>query len=416
MEIISCMEMDKTVRDMRIIHTSDWHLGQVLFNYDRREEQRFFLEQLEWYVKEMRPDALVVSGDIYNTSMPSAATQKMFTDAVLSVHRACPETVVVITGGNHDSAPKLEIDKELWKEVGVHVVGRLQYADASRVDYAGHIVEVPGKGYIAAVPHVYPQNFPYTGDGADRQAAFFRKLLAEVVGRNREDLPVVLMAHLTVANADLTGHNRYLGGIGNIEEVPLETFGGEFDYLALGHIHRGQTIRDRDGIGRARYCGSPIAVSFDEEYDHSLSLVEVERGKEARLTRLPVANLHPLMTLPKEPVAFEQAIRMLREMSFDHEPYVRLNVSVTDGLPTNCNELAHEAAAVSGCRFCTFKVTNQADEADRAAYIDMTPDELKGMNPMEIAERYMRGQGISFEAYEDMMKDVFRALEEEERG
>lgn len=398
---------------MKIIHTSDWHLGQVLFNHDRREEQLFALEQMEAYVRELRPDAFVVSGDVYHSSMPSASTQKMYTDAVLAIRRACPQTVVVVTGGNHDSASKLEIDRELWGEVGVHVLGRLQYSDASQVDYGKHIIEVPGKGYIAAVPHVYPQNFPPAEEGASRQEAFFGRLLAEVAGRNPARLPVVLMAHLTVVNTDVTGHNRFWGGIGNIEDTPLETFGDGYDYLALGHIHREQTLRGCGG--RARYCGSPVAVSFDEEYDHSVSLVEVERGREVRLTKLPVANLHPLVTFPVEPAPFDAAVEMLRKASFGYEPYVRLNVLAADGLPADCHERARDAAAVSGCRFCTFKITDRPDGAERPAYADMTPDELKEMSPLDIAGQYLAGQGVDFAGYEDMMKDAIRRLEEEER-
>lgn len=398
---------------MKLIHTSDWHLGQVLFNYDRREEQQFFLEQLEGYVKELQPDALVVSGDVYNTSMPSAATQKMYTDAVLSIHKACPEMVMVITGGNHDSASKLEIDRKLWNEVGVHVIGRLQYTDESQVDFGKHIIEVPGKGYIAAVPHVYPQNFPPSEDGISRQDAFFRRLLSLIAEKNECCLPVVLMAHLTVSHTDLTGHNRFWGGIGNIEETPLDAFGEGYDYLALGHIHREQTIGGSSG--RARYCGSPVAVSFDEEYDHSVSWVEIGTDREVTVTKLPVANLHPLVTFPKEPEPFGMVMEKLRKMSFGYEPYLRLNVEVTDGLPADGNERAQEAAALAGCRFCTFKVTNKTVLSDREAYVDMTPDELKEMNPMEIAGRYMAGKGIDFGAYEEMMKEVVRLLEEEER-
>lgn len=398
---------------MRIIHTSDWHLGQILFNYDRQEEQKFFLEQMEGYVRELQPDAFVVSGDIYNTSMPSATVQKMYTDAILAIRRACPDMVMVITGGNHDSASKLEIDRELWGEVGVRVIGRLQYTDALQVDYEKHIIEVPGKGYIAAVPHVYSQNFPSADEGDDRQGAFFRKLLKRVADKNTDNLPVVLMAHLTVVNTDLTGHNRYWGGIGNIEETPVEAFGSGFDYLALGHIHREQNIEGCGG--RVRYSGSPIAVSFDEDYDHSVSWVEIERGKDVRLKKLPIANMHPLVTFPKEPAEFDWAVEQLRKASFGYEPYIRLNVLVTDGLPVDSNERVQDAAEVAGCRFCTFKVTNKTNVADRQTCIDMTPDELKEMSPLDIAGQYMQEQGIAFETYEDMLKDVIRMLEEEER-
>ena len=91
---------------MKILHTSDWHLGHTLYNYDRTAEQQAFLRQLTRIVTEEQPDAMVVSGDIYHYSSPAAATQKMYTDAMLNIHQACPGMAIVVTAGNHDSSSK----------------------------------------------------------------------------------------------------------------------------------------------------------------------------------------------------------------------------------------------------------------------------------------------------------------------
>ena len=99
---------------MRIIHTSDWHLGHILYGYDRSREQRNMLGQIEEIVGKEKPDALVVSGDVYHTGQPSAAVQKMFTEAVMRLHEACPGMEIVITAGNHDSASKHEVSRILW--------------------------------------------------------------------------------------------------------------------------------------------------------------------------------------------------------------------------------------------------------------------------------------------------------------
>mgnify|MGYP000320360227 CR=1 FL=1 len=93
---------------MKILHTSDWHLGHTLYNYDRTAEQQAFLRQLTRIVTEEQPDAMVVSGDIYHYSSPAAATQKMYTDAMLNIHQACPGMAIVVTAGNHDSSSKLD--------------------------------------------------------------------------------------------------------------------------------------------------------------------------------------------------------------------------------------------------------------------------------------------------------------------
>ena len=143
---------------MKILHTRDWHLGHTLYNYDRSHEQQAFLQQLTRIVAEEMPDAMVVSGDIYHYSTPSAATQKMYTDGMLEIHRACPEMTIVVTAGNHDSSSKLEIDSSLWNHFGVKVVGNIERT-REEVNLEKHIVEVIDeaaalKGYIIAVPHV----------------------------------------------------------------------------------------------------------------------------------------------------------------------------------------------------------------------------------------------------------------------
>ena len=380
----------------RILHTSDWHLGHVLYNYSRADEQQHMLLQVEDYVRQYEPDALVVSGDIYHTAMPSAATQRMFTDALLAIHRARPEMTIVITGGNHDSASKLEIDRRLWLELGVHVLGRLQLTDSLEPDFDSHIIRVADKGLIAAVPHVYPQNFP-PAEGNDRQAAFFARLADEVAQRNSQLLPTVLMAHLTVTGSDLTGHSRLTDTVGTIDNVPLSALGEGYDYIALGHIHREQAVSSN-----ARYSGSPLAVSFDEDYPHSLTLVDI--GNEISVQQLPITNLHPLITIPADPVPFDEAIAALRQG--EKWSMIRLNILTDSGLPADAIEVATEAAEESGCRFCTFKITRSTPLPSSAAYDDITPDELKEMSPIDIARRFLQQRGLPEDESIQLLNDL----------
>lgn len=380
----------------RILHTSDWHLGHVLYNYSRADEQQHMLLQVEDYVRQYEPDALVVSGDIYHTAMPSAATQRMFTDALLAIRRARPEMTIVITGGNHDSASKLEIDRRLWLELGVHVLGRLQLTDSLEPDFDSHIIRVANRGLIAAVPHVYPQNFP-PAEGNDRQAAFFARLADEVAQRNSQQLPTVLMAHLTVTGSDLTGHSRLTDTVGTIDNVPLSALGEGYDYIALGHIHREQAVGSN-----ARYSGSPLAVGFDEDYPHSLTLVDI--GNEISVQQLPITNLHPLITVPADPVPFDEAIAALRQG--EKWSMIRLNILTDSGLPADAIEVATEAAEESGCRFCTFKITRSTPLPSSAAYDDITPDELKEMSPIDIARRFLQQRGLPEDESIQLLSDL----------
>lgn len=124
---------------MKILHTSDWHLGHTLYNYDRTAEQQSFLRQLTRIVTEEQPDAMVVSGDIYHYSSPAAATQKMYTDAMLNIHQACPGMAIVVTAGNHDSSSKLEIDSSLLAALRLERCGKHRtYSRGSESGQAHH--------------------------------------------------------------------------------------------------------------------------------------------------------------------------------------------------------------------------------------------------------------------------------------
>lgn len=375
---------------MKILHTSDWHLGHTLYNYDRTAEQQAFLLQLTRIVAEEKPDAMVVSGDIYHYSSPAAATQKMYTDAMLDIHKACPEMTIVVTAGNHDSSSKLEIDSSLWQHFGLNVVGNIERT-AEEVNLDKHIIEVKSgkerKGYVVAVPHVYPQNFPILDTETpreERQARFFQALLDEVEKRNEAQLPVVLMAHLSIEGSDRSGHDESIGGI---EYIPLSTMGKGYDYLALGHIHCPQDIKG--SRHRARYCGTPLPVSFDETYPHSVSIVEVKKGAEPQVSTREIENPIPLVTLPRDPMPFEEVLKRLEEYPEEATAYLRLNVLTQGYLPPDCNEKASNAAKGKACKYCYIKTTRERQtDADASRHLSI--QEMQEMSPLEIARLYYR--------------------------
>lgn len=374
---------------MKILHTSDWHLGHTLYNYDRSREQQHFLSQLADIVAEERPDVMVVSGDIYHYSAPAAATQRMYTDAMLEIHLASPETTIVVTAGNHDSSSKLEVDSSLWHHFGLKVVGNIERTQ-EEVNLEKHIIEVRNngelKGYVVAVPHVYPQNFPILDTETpreQRQARFFQALLDEVEKMNNRHLPVVLMAHLSIEGSDRSGHDESIGGI---EYVPLSALGNGYDYLALGHIHCPQYIKGSNQ--RARYCGTPLPVSFDETYPHSVSIVLIEDNQTEIRTR-EIANPLPLVTLPHPPVPFEDALKLLEEYPEETPAYIRLNVLIKDYLAPDCNERAANTAKGKACKFCYIKTNREQSSAEsRLKHISI--QEMQQMSPLEIAKLYFQ--------------------------
>lgn len=380
---------------MKFIHTSDWHLGHMLYGFDRTVEQWAMLEQMVQIVREHKPDVFLISGDVYHTSQPSAAVQTLFSDAMVSLHQAHPEMYIVVIAGNHDSASKHEIFTTPWKALHVYAIGNL-YKD----NLENHIVEVPGKGYLLAVPYAYRRNIP---DG------FFQDLIDNV----KSNLPIVLMAHTTVKGADFTGHDtKYDDQIGGIDYVEVEKMGEGYDYLALGHIHKAQYIHT--GNHNVRYSGTPIPISFDENYPHTVSLVEVEKGKTPQLKEIEIHNPYQLITLPKEGYAtWEEVKDLLREFPDDVQAYVRLNILIEGFPPVNALDEARQIAENKACRVCYIhsKQINESAEVGET----LTVQQLQQMSPLEIASNYAATQGVVFsEEMIDMFKEVLALTEIDE--
>lgn len=399
---------------MKILHTSDWHLGHSLYNYDRTAEQQAFLEQLARIAATEEPDVLVVSGDIYHYSTPSAATQKMYTEGMLHIHRACPEMRMIVTAGNHDSSSKLEIDSSLWKHFGVNVVGSIERCQ-EKVNLEKHILEIKDKegnrkGYVIAVPHIYPQNFPALDADTPREeraSRFFQTLLDETRKRNTEGLPVVLMAHLTIEGSDRTGHSESIGGI---ESIGLRELGEGYDYLALGHIHCPQEVKGSNR--RARYCGTPLPVSFDETYPHSVSIIELDGHEEPQIRTVKIENPIPLVTLPREPKPFEEVLKELEEYPADKQVYLRLNV-LLDGnyLAPDCHERVLNTTKGKACKYCYIKSTREklTAETDKK---HLSIQEIQAKSPLDIAKLYYReteGEEMDEELCE-LMSEVLRQV------
>lgn len=358
---------------MKFLHTSDWHLGHTLYNYDRTVEQRDMLTQIREIVERHKPDLFLLCGDVYHTSQPSAAVQKLFSDAITEIHNANPDMTIVVTAGNHDSGSRHEIFRTPWQSMGVHCIGTVRPDTPD-----DHIIEIPGKGVVVAVPYCHERNLP---------EGFFQTLLDRAAELNSGDLPVVMTAHTTVAGCDFSGHDHATDlMVGGIDTLDISQLGDGYDYLALGHIHHAQFVHT--GKHNVRYSGTPLPVSFDENYPHSVSMVEIgAHGARPRMETIDISNPRPLVTLPAEGFAdWEDAKRLLSEFPDDIPAYIRLNVAAADFLPVDA--LAEATAAAEGkvCRLCHINVRRKASaQSDREI---LTVQEFQAADPLYIARRY----------------------------
>ena len=387
---------------MKILHTSDWHLGHTLYNYDRVEEQQAMLDQMADIVREQQPDIMLLCGDVFHTSQPSNAIQTMLSNALVKIHQAHPEMVIVMTAGNHDSATKHEIFRAPWQALNVYAIGQIE-----REHVEEHIVEVPGKGYVIAIPYVNERNLP---------ESFFQQLLNKVAEQNIEGLPVVMTAHTTVKGCDFSGHDQaseYI--VGGIDSIELDQLGEGYDYLALGHIHHGQFVHS--GKHNVRYCGTPLPISFDEVFSHSVSMVEIgKHGESPNVTEIEIQNPHPLVTLPSEGLASWETVKeLLRNFPDDIPAYIRLNVEIDDYLPVEAQAEAVSLVERKQCRFCHINAKRKSSSQSEAKVL--TVQEFQAEKPIEIAKQYAAYEGINFdEEMTAMFNEVLNKVAEEARN
>ena len=289
---------------MKIIATSDWHLGNLFHGNDRLSEHRHFLNWLLERLEEHRPDALLVAGDVFHNGNPSAASQNAYYEFLASATQCCPDMRIVITAGNHDSASRLEAPRPLLAHHRVEVRGsvrRMWRDDGLQNDYDDLIVPVfnaDGEGVVLlAVPYLrydVAQHADYS-KGVNR-------FLRELTQRARDlypGRPLVMMAHMYAKGADIATHDASEKiVIGGQEEVCMEGWNDHPDYLTCGHIHKRQHIWNTDW---ARYTGSVLPMSFAEvDYRHGVDLLSWADDGRIAVDFLEYVPQHRLRILPED--------------------------------------------------------------------------------------------------------------------
>lgn len=389
---------------MKVIHTSDWHLGHILYNLDRNAEHEAFLRQLCELVSAEKPDALLVSGDIFDSAQPSIPAQRLYNRMMIEIARSNPDTTLVVTAGNHDGASRQELFSELWDEAfNLKFIGKIGYREDGSVDLDRFIVKIPGKGFIVAVPYIYGENYPESTN-KDRVPIqdFHRRLLDKVAEMNEEGLPVVMMDHLAVASCDIAGHDTAKA---RLVFEDLDLLGQGWDYLALGHIHKPQTLKGT----AARYCGSPIPVSFDEDYEHSVSIVTIgKHGDEPQITAVPVKNVMPIWNLPKKAGTLDEVKAAIAAIPAEEKGYARVNIKAKDILPMEQKiEIEALMKEHKGIKLCTVNVVREGDSTPRELKT-YTPDELKqSVDAVLIAKEYYSASHNG----EDLPEELVKILE-----
>ncbi|MEZ8045162.1 exonuclease subunit SbcD [Vibrio sp. 10N.237.312.C02] len=324
---------------MKILHTSDWHLGQNFYNKSRKNEHERFLQWLLEQVTEHDIDAIIVAGDIFDTSTPPSYAREMYNKFVVDSNKIGCQ--LVLLGGNHDSVSVLKETQQLLKYMGADVIPN------TNEDHATQVVELKGKNgdveaLVCAIPFIRPRDVLTSQagvTGVERQkqlgeaikqhyqSVYDAAIEKRATFENREHMPIIATGHLTAMGVQQSDSVRDIY-VGNLDGFAADGF-PDADYIALGHIHRPQVVAKREYI---RYCGSPIPLSFDElKSQKQVCVVEFVEG-ERTISQLPVPTFQPLAEIKGDLSEIESQLNQYIGLDSDQSVWLSIEVQAQDYL------------------------------------------------------------------------------------
>lgn len=311
---------------MRIIHTSDWHLGQNFYSKSRAAEHDAFLDWLLNAAEQHQVDAIIVAGDIFDTGSPPSYARELYNRFVVKLQQTGCQLVVL--AGNHDSVATLNESKEILAYLKTTVV-----ASAGAAPFWLNRRDGTPGAVFCPVPFLRPRDMVISQAGLSGQEKqqhllaaitdYYQKQYdAACILRGEQALPIIASGHLTTVGASKSDAVRDIY-IGTLDAFPAENF-PPADYIALGHIHRAQKI---GGLQHIRYCGSPIPLSFDETGKRkSVNLVTFSDGKLAEVTALDIPATQPLAVIKGDFAEICRQLEQWRDASTDTPVWLDIEI------------------------------------------------------------------------------------------
>ncbi len=359
---------------MRLLHTSDWHLGQLFYEHERFDEHQAFLAWLLTQLVEQEIDVLLISGDIYHSANPPTRAENQFYQFIKSAKAACPELHIVVIAGNHDSAKRITTAKPLLAQFDTRVVGHFESQNPENC-----LIEIEkGQDYVAILALPYLRacdilNLKQSYSASVKQA--YDAILAA------KELPqharIVAMGHLHARGAAVSEDSERALVIGGEDAIGADVFPQQADYVALGHLHKAQSVNGNEYI---RYSGTPFAMSFSEKnYKHQCVIVDLLGENSINVNPLYIPKFKHLHVVPDKGLAtLQEVCTQIKALPASDESagYIRVRLSSKEMAP-DFREQIDKALEGKDLLFCGIERVRQE--------LDKTADELelKDLNEIE---------------------------------
>ncbi|WP_027859163.1 exonuclease subunit SbcD [Marinobacterium jannaschii] len=408
---------------MRLLHTSDWHLGQNFMGKSRANEHQAFLDWLLVLIESERIDALVIAGDIFDTGTPPSYAREIYNHFVVQIQASGCQ--LVILGGNHDSVATLHESRTLLACLNVTVIGGAQPEIRDQLvvihDRSGEPAAV-----LAAIPYLRPRDLVSSQAGespeakqqamtqaiADHYAALYTE--AEALRDSfSSPLPIIATGHLTTVGSTSSESVREIY-IGTLEAFPASAF-PPVDYLALGHLHKAQKVAGEEHL---RYSGSPIPLSFDEiGNDKQVLLAEFSEGALQSVTPVAVPHTQPMARWKGNLQQLEARFQELEPLSLRAKPlWLDIEVQEDDYLSDLHNRL-QALAEEHGVEILRLRRQRQRN---RQGLEQQSRETLSELNIDEVFERRLSAEALENDPAAAGLRNAFAeiraSLDEELNG
>ena len=380
---------------MKFFHLSDLHIGKQLHRYNLKEDQQVILKEVITYAKELRPDAIVIAGDIYDKSVPSAEAVNVFDEFLTDLSEITPEIPILIISGNHDSPDRLKYASEILKRHHIYLAGNVPERPEEHIEKVT-LHDAYGEVDFYLLPFMKPAYVKNIF--VDGTPETYSDAVKEIIKREKidyKDKRHVLVSHQFYvgekAESPETCDSEVfsVGGIDNVDIGSVK----EFDYVALGHLHGAQCI----GKPEIRYCGTLLKYSVSESTQNkSLTVVTLKaKGEKPEIENYP---LHPLRDVRKKKGTLDEIIKEAQETEKDDYISITLTDEIDPYKPKE--QLERIFSHILEIRVDNQRTRTKLKEMD---------EELVMKDPFtSFAEFYKEMQGREMNGEEEtIMKEIF---------
>ena len=372
---------------MKILHTSDWHLGQSFMGKSREDEHQAFLAWLVRTIEQEKIDTLIVAGDIFDTATPPNYALELYYNFLTKISSLCKN--IIITAGNHDSVATLKAPKQLLRALNVHVITS---GDENEDEIIAIYDDEKLQGIVCAVPFlrdyvVRKSQSAQTMD--DRESALSNGIKEHYMRAYKKakelsdsnNIPIIATGHLTTLGSKTSESEReiYIGGTLDVDS----NFFKDFDYVALGHLHINQKVR----CDSVRYSGSPIPLSFSESNSQKKVNIIEFNALDAKIKELDIPLFRKLLIIRGDTAS---VINELENVE-DKESWIEIHIKDTN--PFHANESIRARAKELELTLLAVKIDREQPSLNTTTFDTISLDEL---NPLEVF-----GRRVELESLED---------------